>query len=233
MGACVVCLGGAGSEGPRHIAWASKALQQGRSDPACSAQAHTPSPRRCPAAQRKGGRACCGVTTGQLFCAMVGSQRRSEYTVFGNAINLRWGRGRGTGWWCSAGWCRAGLGGEGSVVCCSGKGSCRCLVCIAWKPFGPVANSTLVRAAWSGPCSARLMVRARDRGAEVYCDATTQQLAKHKASAAHCSGALLCLLICGRAAVGSIAWLRCAQARLPRLPYPCRCLKRCLSSACH
>jgi len=39
--------------------------------------------------QRKGGRACCGVTTGQLFCAMVGSQRRSEYTVFGNAINLR------------------------------------------------------------------------------------------------------------------------------------------------
>lgn len=39
--------------------------------------------------QRRGGRACCGVTTGQLFCAMVGSQRRSEYTVFGNAINLR------------------------------------------------------------------------------------------------------------------------------------------------
>ena len=25
------------------------------------------------------------------------------------------------------------------------------------------------------------MVRARDRGAQVYCDATTQQLAKHKA----------------------------------------------------
>lgn len=24
------------------------------------------------------------------------------------------------------------------------------------------------------------MVRARDRGADVYCDATTQQLAKHK-----------------------------------------------------
>ncbi|KAL4458480.1 hypothetical protein ABPG75_013345 [Micractinium tetrahymenae] len=69
------------------------------------------------AIKRRGGRACCGVTTGQLFCAMVGSQRRSEYTVFGNAINL----------------------------------------------------------------SARLMVRARQRGAEVYCDATTQQLAKHKA----------------------------------------------------
>lgn len=41
------------------------------------------------AVRRRGGRACCGVTTGQLFCAMVGSQRRSEYTVFGNAINLR------------------------------------------------------------------------------------------------------------------------------------------------
>jgi class 3 adenylate cyclase len=41
------------------------------------------------AVKRRGGRACCGVTTGHLFCAMVGSQRRSEYTVFGNAINLR------------------------------------------------------------------------------------------------------------------------------------------------
>lgn len=36
-----------------------------------------------PSVQRRGGHACCGVTTGQLFCAMVGSQRRSEYTVFG------------------------------------------------------------------------------------------------------------------------------------------------------
>lgn len=36
-----------------------------------------------PSLQRRGGSACCGVTTGQLFCAMVGSQRRSEYTVFG------------------------------------------------------------------------------------------------------------------------------------------------------
>ena len=49
----------------------------------------------CHRVQRKGGRACCGVTTGQLFCAMVGSQRRSEYTVFGNAINLRCRQGRG------------------------------------------------------------------------------------------------------------------------------------------
>eukprot|EP00887_Chlorella_sp_A99_P006306 scaffold3.g6306.t1 len=38
--------------------------------------------------QRRGGRACCGVTTGQLFCAIVGSQRRAEYTMFGDAINL-------------------------------------------------------------------------------------------------------------------------------------------------
>ena len=29
-----------------------------------------------------------GVTTGQLFCACVGSPKRAEYTVFGDAINL-------------------------------------------------------------------------------------------------------------------------------------------------
>ncbi len=29
-----------------------------------------------------------GVTSGQLFCAMVGSRRRLEYTAFGDAINL-------------------------------------------------------------------------------------------------------------------------------------------------
>lgn len=30
----------------------------------------------------------CGVTTGDLLCAFVGSKVRSEYTVFGDAINL-------------------------------------------------------------------------------------------------------------------------------------------------
>lgn len=29
-----------------------------------------------------------GITTGQLLCACVGSHRRSEYTVYGDAINL-------------------------------------------------------------------------------------------------------------------------------------------------
>lgn len=29
-----------------------------------------------------------GVTTGQLLCACVGSNLRSEYTVYGDAINL-------------------------------------------------------------------------------------------------------------------------------------------------
>ena len=29
-----------------------------------------------------------GVTTGQLFCACVGSAARTEYTVFGDTINL-------------------------------------------------------------------------------------------------------------------------------------------------
>lgn len=29
-----------------------------------------------------------GVTTGQLLCACVGSDVRSEYTVYGDAINL-------------------------------------------------------------------------------------------------------------------------------------------------
>ena len=32
--------------------------------------------------------AVVGVTTGQLLCACVGSATRSEYTVYGNAINL-------------------------------------------------------------------------------------------------------------------------------------------------
>lgn len=29
-----------------------------------------------------------GVTSGQLFCACVGSDVRAEYTVFGDAVNL-------------------------------------------------------------------------------------------------------------------------------------------------
>jgi len=29
-----------------------------------------------------------GITTGQLLCACVGSRVRSEYTVYGDAINL-------------------------------------------------------------------------------------------------------------------------------------------------
>lgn len=29
-----------------------------------------------------------GITTGQLLCACVGSKLRSEYTVYGDAINL-------------------------------------------------------------------------------------------------------------------------------------------------
>lgn len=29
-----------------------------------------------------------GITTGQLLCACVGSPARSEYTVYGDAINL-------------------------------------------------------------------------------------------------------------------------------------------------
>ena len=40
------------------------------------------------ALQRQGHVAVAGVTTGNLFCAEVGSQRRAEYTVFGDAINL-------------------------------------------------------------------------------------------------------------------------------------------------
>ena len=32
--------------------------------------------------------AVVGVTTGELLCACVGSAMRSEYTVYGNAINL-------------------------------------------------------------------------------------------------------------------------------------------------
>lgn len=32
--------------------------------------------------------AVAGVTTGRLFCGVVGSQQRAEYTVYGNAINM-------------------------------------------------------------------------------------------------------------------------------------------------
>ena len=32
--------------------------------------------------------AVTGITTGQLLCACVGSKARSEYTVYGDAINL-------------------------------------------------------------------------------------------------------------------------------------------------
>ncbi|GAB4822063.1 hypothetical protein N2152v2_009109 [Parachlorella kessleri] len=38
--------------------------------------------------KKRGGQAVVGVTSGQLFCAMVGSRRRLEYTAFGDAINL-------------------------------------------------------------------------------------------------------------------------------------------------
>lgn len=38
--------------------------------------------------QESGERAVCGVTTGQLLCACVGSKIRAEYTVYGDAINL-------------------------------------------------------------------------------------------------------------------------------------------------
>ena len=35
-----------------------------------------------------GEQGCCGVTTGQLLCACVGSRIRAEYSVFGDSINL-------------------------------------------------------------------------------------------------------------------------------------------------
>jgi Adenylate and Guanylate cyclase catalytic domain len=38
--------------------------------------------------QRQGFAAVAGVTTGNLFCGVVGSSRRAEYTVFGDAINF-------------------------------------------------------------------------------------------------------------------------------------------------
>ena len=38
--------------------------------------------------QDAGERGCAGVTTGQLFCACVGSPARAEYSVFGDAANL-------------------------------------------------------------------------------------------------------------------------------------------------
>ena len=38
--------------------------------------------------ERMGHRFACGVTTGALLCACVGSKVRSEYTMFGDAINL-------------------------------------------------------------------------------------------------------------------------------------------------
>lgn len=37
---------------------------------------------------RQGHAAVAGVTTGSLFCGVVGSSKRAEYTVFGDAINL-------------------------------------------------------------------------------------------------------------------------------------------------
>ena len=57
----------------------------------------------------KAGSACMqafvGVTTGQLLCACVGSAIRSEYTVYGNAINL------------SARLMSVAAAGEGRVLC--------------------------------------------------------------------------------------------------------------------
>ncbi len=39
--------------------------------------------------KREGHRTCVGVTTGRLLCTCVGARKiRSEYTVFGDAINL-------------------------------------------------------------------------------------------------------------------------------------------------
>lgn len=40
------------------------------------------------AIEQQGQRIACGVTTGNLLCACVGSKLRSEYTMFGDAINL-------------------------------------------------------------------------------------------------------------------------------------------------
>ena len=55
--------------------------------------------------------AVVGVTTGQLLCACVGSATRSEYTVYGNAINLAarlMGKAAGSS---------GSLGSLGSVLC--------------------------------------------------------------------------------------------------------------------
>lgn len=124
--------------------------------------------------QRKGGRACCGVTTGQLFCAMVGSQRRSEYTVFGNAINLRWGAVRA----CGVRTWHASRCVMLTALLMNGQGGVWGVQCTCTLHQHPRLHIALRPYLFLG--SARLMVRARDRGAEVYCDATTQQLAKHK-----------------------------------------------------
>lgn len=59
-------------------------------------RAHEDCPRRAILAalaivetlKEEGVEAVVGVTTGSLFCGVVGSQLRAEYTVYGNAINL-------------------------------------------------------------------------------------------------------------------------------------------------
>ena len=82
---CVCVLGG----GMQCDCWAGS-HHRGSTRQAWPTRSLTSPPARplSPALQRRGVRACVGVTTGQLFCAMVGSQRRSEFTVFGDAINL-------------------------------------------------------------------------------------------------------------------------------------------------
>ena len=104
---------GAGFPLPVHSEMVGLRLGPAPDPSACLGGQRHADTRALPALQRRGGRACCGVTTGQLFCAMVGSQRRSEYTVFGNAINLRWAQTRPclapglcsgvAGWWAGLG----------------------------------------------------------------------------------------------------------------------------------